>query len=322
MPYISVIIPVYNRTQYVGEAINSVFSQTLHREKYELIIVTNVDLLEKEGVRIIKSKDKWQGPKFAQAIEEAKGEVISLLDDDDLFLPNKLEVVYKVFKENEKLGLLKNPIKWVNEQGKEWLDPLPREPITLASKDLNLDKLSEAIRYKVWFNSSSLSFRKRDILNYIDYLKEVKLVIDAFIGLLFLFTTQVVIWNQPLSVYRVLSTSTSRKLSSLDQYIEHKRTLERIAYEDYVTLYNALKSAGFEKILEKIINYQKIIVKLWSKEPVKLNLKEALNSLSLDNPKASKFEILSLYLASSLPYFMKKTVYKKFYKKELKKLRL
>jgi len=195
MPYISVIIPVYNHTQYIGEAINSVFSQTLHRDKYELILVTNVDLPEREGVRIIKSNEKWQGPKIAQGIEEAKGEVISLLDDDDLFLPNKLETIYKIF-ENDKVGLVKNPIKWVNEQGKKWLDPLPREPITLANKDLNIDKLSEAIsKYKVGFNSSSLSFRKMDILNYLDYLKEVKLVIDAFIGFLFLFTSQVVIWN-------------------------------------------------------------------------------------------------------------------------------
>ena len=315
MPYISVIIPVYSRTQYVNEAINSVLNQTLSKDKYEIIVVTNVDLPEREGVKIIKSNERWQGPKFAQAIEEAKGEIISLLDDDDLFLPNKLEVVYKVFKENEKIGLFKNPIKWVNELGKEWLDDLPREPITITGKDLNLDKLSEAIKYKVGFNSSSF-FRKREILNYLDYLKEVKLVIDAFIGLLFLFTSQVVIWNKLLSVYRVLSISTSRKLSSLDQYIEHKRTLERIAYEDYMTQYGALKSSDFEKTLEKIVNYQKIIVKLWSKDSdIKLNLKEALNSLSIDDPKTSKLKILTLYLASSLAYFLKKVVYKRFYKK-------
>jgi len=312
MPYISVIIPVYNRTQYVGEAINSVLNQTLDKDKYEIVVVSNVDLPEREGVKIIKSNERWQGPKFAQAIEEAKGEIISFLDDDDLFLPNKLEVVYKVFRENEKIGLFKNPVKWVNELGKEWLDPLPREQITLSSKDL-----IEAVKYKVWFNSSSLSFRKRDILNYLDYLKEVKLVIDAFIGFLFLFTSQVVVWNQPLSVYRVLSTSTSRKLSSLDQYIEHRRMLEGIAYEDYLTLYKVLGSE-----VEKIVNYQKIVTKLWSKDQVKVSLKEVFNSLSIDDPKASKLKILSLYLASFLPYSLKRVVYKRFYEKELKKLKL
>ena len=114
-PFISVIIPAYNRAQYVGEAINSVLNQTLDKDKYEILVVTNMDLSESEGVRIIKSNERWQGPMIAQAIEEAKGEVTSLLDDDDLFLPNKLEVIYKIFKENEKIGFVKNPVKYVNE---------------------------------------------------------------------------------------------------------------------------------------------------------------------------------------------------------------
>jgi len=134
-------------------------------------------------------------------------------------------------------------------------------------------------------------------------------VIDAFIDFLLLFTSKVIIWNQPLSVYRVLSTSTSRKLSSLDQYIEHRRTLERIAYEDYMTLYKAL---GFEKGVEKIVNYQKIVTKLYSNEPVKICLKEVFNSLSIDDPKASRVKIFLLYLASFWPYYLKKVVYKRF----------
>jgi len=95
-----------------------VLNQTLGRDKYEIIVVTNVDLPEMEGVKIIKSNERWLGPKIAQGIEETKDEVISLLDDDDLFLPNKLEIIYKIFNENEKVWLVKNPFKWVNELGK------------------------------------------------------------------------------------------------------------------------------------------------------------------------------------------------------------
>jgi len=45
-----------------------------------------VDLPDRERVRIIKSKGRWLGPKIAQAIEEAKDEVISLFEDDNLLL--------------------------------------------------------------------------------------------------------------------------------------------------------------------------------------------------------------------------------------------
>jgi len=86
IPYISVIIPAYNRIQYIGEAVNSVLNQTLSRDKYEIVVVTNMDLPDREGVKIIKSNERWQGPMIIQGIEEARGEVIALLDDDDLFL--------------------------------------------------------------------------------------------------------------------------------------------------------------------------------------------------------------------------------------------
>ena len=324
-PFISVIIPVYNRTQYVGEAIDSVLKQTLDRDKFEIVVVTNVDLPERDGVKIIKSNEKWLGPKIVQGIEEARGEVISLLEDDDLFLPNKLEVMYKIFKEKEKIGLFKNLIKWINANGREWLDPLPQEPIEVTHKDLRLDMLGDLIsKYGVGFNNSSMSFRKEHIYKYLNYLNEIKLIVDKFIGFIFLFTSQVVIWNQPLSIYRVLSDSATYKLGNLDHYLEHKRNFQKIVYEDYVTTYKALKNTGFEEFLEKYIYFQKIIVKLLSKNKgeMKVTLKEAFKAVPLHNPKAPRWRILSAYLASFLPYSLKKKlIFEYFYKQELKDLK-
>ena len=324
-PYISVIITVYNRTQYVNEAINSVLNQTLNKDKYEIIVVTNVDLPEREGVRIIKSRDRWLGPKIAQGIEEAKGEIISLLEDDDLFLHNKLEVVYKIFKENEQIRFLKNPIKYVNESGKEWFDPLPEKPIIIEPKDLNLNKLSEIVKkYKIGFNNSSLTFRKKDIYEYLNYLREVKLSVDTFIAFVFLFRYKTIIWNQHLSIYRFLSISSSHDLLNLDRYIERKSFLTRILYEDYATTYKVLKNSGFDEILERFVNFWKINAKLWSKNPseIKVALKDVFNSMPLDNPRYPRRLILLAYLASFLPYFIKKrTIYKRSYKRELEGLK-
>jgi len=131
-PYISVIITVYNRTQYVNETINSVLNQTLNRDKYEIIVVTNVDVPEREGVKIIKSNERWLGPKIAEGILNARGEVICLLEDDDLFLHNKLETVYKAFNEHPKLGLFKNPmirVKCIGEKQSPYKSlPLRQHP--------------------------------------------------------------------------------------------------------------------------------------------------------------------------------------------------
>jgi len=322
-PYISVLILVYNRTQYVGDAINSVLSQTLDKDKYEIIVLTNVDLPERDGVRIVKYNERWVGPEIAQGIEEARGEVISLLDDDDLFLPNKLEVVYKVFKENEKLGFLKDPIKYRNERGKEWLGVVPKEPLVSTPKDLNPDKVSEFIfKYGVGVQNSSMSFRKEFIKEYLSYLREVKLALDNFIGFLFLFTQQVMIWNQPLTVYRVGSASASHRLASLDQFIEHARFYLKINYEDDIVIRNAIKNSGFEELMEKRINYKKIAIKFWSKNPreVKLTWKEIFNAAPLHKPRMSRWKVLAYYLASYAPYFLKKKlIFERYYKRELKK---
>mgnify|MGYP001772584778 CR=1 FL=1 len=325
-PYISVIIPVYNRTQYVGEAINSVLNQTLDMDKYEIIVVTNIDLPEREGVRIIKSKDLTLGGKIVEGILNSQGEVISLLEDDDLFLPNKLEVVYKVFKADDRLGLFKNPIKYINDRGKEWLGSIPKEPIVITPKDLNIDLINEIFeKYEIASNNSSLSFRKRDIIRYLNYLREIKLVSDCFIGLLFLFTNKVMIWNQPLTLYRIWSGNASRKLTNLDEFIQNRRFFWRISIEDCVTTYKALKNSGFEELVMKHINYMKINIKLWSKNSneIKLTLKDVLNAAPLGNSKYSTGLKILAYLASFLPYSLKKQIiYKRHYKLELKKYKI
>ena len=189
----------------------------------------------------------------------------------------------------------------------------------ITPKDLNQDIVSEVMyNYGLGFNNSSLSFRKEHILKYMDYLREIRLMFDRFIGTIFLFTSQVIIWNEPLSIYRVLLSSASRKLESLDKFIQHGANFSRIVYEDYMTIYKAVKGSGFENILEKYINYQKIVVKLFSND-MKLTLRDVFNAVPLHNPKAPKWKILLAYFASILPYSLKKEIIlKSLYKKQVK----
>jgi len=56
-----------------------------------------MNLPEREGVRIVKSNEQNIREMIAQGILNSEGKIVSLLDDDDLFLLNKLEVVYNVF---------------------------------------------------------------------------------------------------------------------------------------------------------------------------------------------------------------------------------
>jgi len=102
---ISVIIPSYNRRELMLQAVDSVLHQTLKRDSYEIIVVKNYldydELLEAKGVRHYYIQNTWLSTKLAKGIEEAKGDIICFLDDDDLFKLTKLERVNKVFEESQ-----------------------------------------------------------------------------------------------------------------------------------------------------------------------------------------------------------------------------
>lgn len=104
---ISVIIPSYNRFQYLQNAINSIRNQTY--SDYEIIVIndesTQKEYYEKELgkdvlIKNIKKNDypDWGGsrqPLRNIGAKLAKGEYLAFLDDDDIWMPNKLEIQFK-----------------------------------------------------------------------------------------------------------------------------------------------------------------------------------------------------------------------------------
>ena len=121
-PYISVIITAHNSKDFLKDAINSLLNQTLDRSFFEIIIVKNFDDHEIddqiEENKIIKFKardDSLIGEDLAIGIENAKGEIISFLDDDDVFLPYKLTNVINEFVKDPKLIYYKNNLKVIDK---------------------------------------------------------------------------------------------------------------------------------------------------------------------------------------------------------------
>jgi len=100
--FLSVVMPVYNRSRYLVEAIESVLSQRY--QEFELIIVddgsTNhdvTDIFKKyEGdsrVRIYRlDSNQGQSAAINFAVNKARGQYFCRLDSDDKLLENALEV--------------------------------------------------------------------------------------------------------------------------------------------------------------------------------------------------------------------------------------
>jgi len=98
---VSIIMPSYNSSSTIFDAINSVLSQTY--KNWELIIVddhstdSTCDVIKKindDRIRLISLPSNSGSPAKPRnvAIKESKGQYIAFLDSDDLWYPTKLEL--------------------------------------------------------------------------------------------------------------------------------------------------------------------------------------------------------------------------------------
>lgn len=106
---ISVIIPTYKRYDLIDRAIKSVLNQTY--KNIEIIVVDDnikESIERKETEKILKKypqvkyikneKNLGGGLTRNVGIKSAKADLIAFLDDDDEFLPTKIEKQYKLYK--------------------------------------------------------------------------------------------------------------------------------------------------------------------------------------------------------------------------------
>jgi glycosyltransferase involved in cell wall biosynthesis len=101
-PFISIIIPTYNRLFSLGELIEALSRQTFG--DFEVIIVNDcgekVDIIKELYPNLdIQIVEMEQHSYHVQArnkgVEQSKGELIMLIDDDDLIVPTHMETMVK-----------------------------------------------------------------------------------------------------------------------------------------------------------------------------------------------------------------------------------
>lgn len=126
---VSILMNCYNGEKYLQETLQSVFSQTY--QDWEIIFIDNcstdntskiVQSFEDKRIKYFKTPHRMS---LCQARVWAKdfinGKYFSVLDSDDIILPNKLEKQVEIFEQNPNVGLVYSNSIFFTDEGKTHL---------------------------------------------------------------------------------------------------------------------------------------------------------------------------------------------------------
>jgi len=267
-PVISVVITAYNRKEFLMDAIKSVINQTLDKKYYEIIVVKNFnddkidEYIDKNNIKSILM-DATMGEFLYKGINESKGNIISFLDDDDLFLNNKLEYVYNLFKNNKDTVYYHNRPIFVDIDNN-----------ILKIKNINPD-----------FNMSSISIRN-DIIN-LNLLREITLLPDCFMYYSALESNKKVITDNTGFTYYRYHDSISRNLSSNieERKIFNVNSIKNII-KNFKLLSSFFESSSVNSNIIMWINTQ--IFGLWLNDGINISINEYFKIIFI-NAKNKRF---------------------------------
>lgn len=283
-PLVSVIMNCYNSDTYLGEAIDSVISQTY--KNWEIIFWDNQST--DKSAEIVKSYDDerikyFYAPSFTSlyearnyAIEKANGEYIAFLDCDDKWYNNKLKEQLKVLENCEYNLCYSNFYNlYENKLKKAFSSIQPSGDIfkyQIANYSIGI--LTVMLRKSAWDNMKE-KFDKN-----FTYPGDL----DFFIR--FLHKNQAIYIDEPLAIYRAdnpNSISNTKRESNLN---ELKKALDKIdilfkneKIDSYINVAYAKLDFHYANLFFKNKKYISFLLKIF--KIIFLNFKSINNYLKI-----------------------------------------
>ncbi len=126
-PLISIILPTYNQANYLPQALDSIFIQTL--QDFELIVVNDGSTDDTESV--LKNYAKTHNFKIIEQVNQglpralntgfllAKGQYFTWTSSDNILLPTMLEKLCYALEQEPDLGVIYADWIFINDRGQE-----------------------------------------------------------------------------------------------------------------------------------------------------------------------------------------------------------
>jgi glycosyltransferase involved in cell wall biosynthesis len=162
-PAISVVINTYNNGLFIEDAIDSALAQDFPAGQMEIIVVddgstddTSERVKKYAGrIRYFRTKNGDQCSAVTFGVAHAAGDIVALLDGDDVWMPNKLSRVAQEFAKDPRTVMVYHKyLYWDSRDGSIW----DAEYVTEVSGDVLGDR-RKLLTYST-APTSSLAFRR------------------------------------------------------------------------------------------------------------------------------------------------------------------
>ncbi len=281
-PRVSVIVTAHDRQSYLHSALVSLDQQSLPREEFEVVLVSNIEeaylrpLLPNLPLRMVLEKRLGLGQKIATALPLCRAPIICFLEDDDAYAPEKLSTVLDEFRNDPQLGFYHNHYNLADGDGRQLPASIFRartDRILRAAGQVRLgghDRWAFLPRLEgiyPEFSNSCISIRRDMLEEHLDWLAQADLATDQFLLLLALRNP----WNitidaRRLTTVRLHGANTSRiSRESRNQASGGTRDLSERNYHALSGLAGRLKEGQppeYSRIVDSVIAVETALLDL------------------------------------------------------------
>lgn len=273
-PLLSVVIPSYNHSQFIKEAVDSVLNQTYRN--LELIVIDDgskdntLEILQSykdPRMKVISQENQGAHNAINNGLKLSSGEFLAILNSDDIFEKNRFEVMIREMLASPETGFTCSYIRVIDSDGKDlgvkegwrnmqsWVVPHPE--LSLAAQD---DFKANLLMTNFTSTTSNFLFTRK-LYEQIGGMRNLHFAHDWDFALRAAEVTQCKLIEQPLVRYRIHGNntiSTNRKwmlfeivwmwAANLDRFYQNLLFPDNNDRENIVRLVESLNLQGNDKI--------------------------------------------------------------------------
>ena len=271
-PIVSVILPVYNRVEYIVETIESIINQSF--KNWELIIVDDkseddtvlrIEPFLSDKIKLLKNKyNEGVSACLNKAIKFSEGKYIARMDSDDISVVDRLEKQVEFLNKNEEISICGAYMKSFN-----------------TSRKFYYSSTHDQILINLLFGSPIASptvMFKKEIFNEFSFNEDLR------------FSEDYEFWSRALFKFKAHNLP-----KVLVYYRQHEEQLTKNHYEEQIHIDLKIKIFLFKKLNYDRVRYPDGFIKKILHPEVKYKIDEIYRYLGWLNHLESKNRELKIF---------------------------